>query len=379
MSGVDAETLRRLAELHTDGKVLSLYLNLDPSVFPTPAARRTEIESLLGEAEGRYLKGVDNLSHADKMAIREDMERVRGFFEGGGFSAKGARALAVFCSGPAGLFEVLKLPRQVQSEVIVDASPFVEPLTGMVSPDGWCVLLINRRTGRILRGTAERLEEVATVRDPVHGQHDQGGWSQARYQRGIEKEVQDHVKRTCEELFELHKRAPVDRLILGTAKELAPEVEAKLHPYLRELVVGRIEIDVERSTPDEVRREAAAVMEEEEQARERAALDRLAQGIGTGTGAVAGLEHVLSALNEKRVEALLIEGGFRAPGVACPVCGWAGASGDVCPVEGSELEARDDVIENAVELALMQAAAVQLIRHHEDLRPLGSIGALCRF
>ena len=44
--------LRELASLRPEGhKVLSLYLNLDPSEFPTPKARKTELESLLDVVE----------------------------------------------------------------------------------------------------------------------------------------------------------------------------------------------------------------------------------------------------------------------------------------------------------------------------------------
>ena len=46
------------------------------------------------------------------------------------------------------------------------------------------MFLVNRKLARILRGSRERLEEVAYITDDVHGWHDQGGWSQARYQRG---------------------------------------------------------------------------------------------------------------------------------------------------------------------------------------------------
>jgi peptide chain release factor subunit 1 len=45
------DTLRRLAELRPDeGKVVSIYLNLDPTEFASGAARSTAINSLLDEA-----------------------------------------------------------------------------------------------------------------------------------------------------------------------------------------------------------------------------------------------------------------------------------------------------------------------------------------
>ena len=44
--------LRRLAELAPEhGRVLSVYLNLDPAEFATPPARATAISSLMNEAQ----------------------------------------------------------------------------------------------------------------------------------------------------------------------------------------------------------------------------------------------------------------------------------------------------------------------------------------
>src|SRR5439155_3684019 len=111
---LDRATLRRLAELHPErGKVLSLYLNLDPSQFGTQPARSQAIRSLLDEAD-RRVREVDGLSHDEKIALRDDLERAAQFFRGDQ-SAKGAHALALFVCGPADLFEVLKLPRPLDS------------------------------------------------------------------------------------------------------------------------------------------------------------------------------------------------------------------------------------------------------------------------
>ena len=336
------------------------------------------LEQLLSAAASGYAHPESDLSHNAKMALRADIERVRTFLEGGGFSPNGARAVALFCCSPMDLFDVVELGRPVRSEVVVGDSPFIEPLARVARRDGWCVVLVNRRSCRILRGTQDRLHEVAAFDDDVHGWHEQGGWSQNRYQRGIGKQVQDHVKRTATELFRLHRREPIARLIVGAPNELWPEVEDALHPYLRPLVAGRIDVDIERSTPSEVTRQAAPVMEAEDRRLERAALDRLADGLATGIRAVAGLDAVLDALNQQRVEMLLVAGGFRAPGVACS-CGLVGTTGETCPVDGAELEPRDDIVETAVECAVMQSSDIRIVEYHDDLTPLGGIGAICRF
>jgi peptide chain release factor subunit 1 len=181
-------------------------------------------------------------------------------------------------------------------------------------------------------------------------------------------------------VFRRFRRDPFDRLLVGAPQELATDVEAHLHPYLRERLAGRVHVDVENSSPEDVLRAALPVIEEDARRREREALDRLADGVSKGRGA-AGLDDVLGAVNERRVEVLLVDDGFDASGVVCPSCGWVGGDGPKrCPVDGAELEQRDDVTENAVELALAQSAEVLVVRHDEELAVAhGGIGAVLRF
>lgn len=371
--------LRELADIRPDGaKVLSLYLNLDPTEFASAQARTTEMSSLLDEADRRLRNG-NSLTHDEKAHLREDVERVREYFNSADFSAKGAHALAIFASGPADVFEVIKLPRPVDTGVAINDTPFLEPLTDLAFTGSWGVFLISRKMARILRGSRDGLEEIARISDDVHGWHDQGGWSQARYQRGIQKEADDHVKHASEVLFRRFRRRPFDKLLIGCPPEQCGEVEKRLHPYLRERIVTRIDVDVENTTPEQVLQAASVEMEKEDTRREREALDRLAEGLGTGGRAAAGLDEVLEALNERRVESLLIEQGLTAPGVICPNDGWIGATGSTCPVDGTPLDQREDILEEAVQLAITQSAQVISVRHHNDLESRGSIAALLRF
>jgi peptide subunit release factor 1 (eRF1) len=375
---LEAETPRRLAEVGA-GPVLSLYLDLRPSEFATPPARTTAIRSLLDDA-GRQL-AASHLDHDAEAALRNDLEQVREYLEGGVLPANGALALAVFRSSRADLFDVVKLPRPVTSRVVLDDAPYVEPLVEAAPAGDWCVLLVNRKVGRILRGSSERLTELVRIQDDTHGQHDQGGWSQANYARSIDKDASDHVRRTLDTLFHRFQIRAFDHLLVGAPQELARDVEETLHPYLRERLRGRIEIDVENTTAAEVRVAAAPAIEAHETRRERELLDRLIAGVARDGGlGVGGLEPVLAALAERRVAALLLEEGFDAAGVSCPACGWLGPDGfATCPADGTDTVHRDDITERMVERALEQSAEVLVVRRHPDLGPIGGIGAVLRF
>jgi peptide chain release factor subunit 1 len=369
------QRLRELATLRPEGhKVLSVYLNLDPSEFPTQRDRKIEVESLLDVAE-RALRE-DGLPHEQRDELRRDVERVRAWFDRE-FDASGTRGVAVFASSGADLFEVHHLSRPIRSEVTIDDSPFIEPLAGMPGGDGYGVLLINRKLARILAGGSDGMREVVSFADDVHPWHDQGGWSQARFQRGIQKEVKDHLKHANDELFKLFKRGFVQRLIIGSPEEIRGEVEHSLHSYLRDRIAGWLDIDI-RARSSEVAGEATEIIQRDERDRERHWLDRLQAGLARHERAVSGLAGTLEALNEQRVEALLVADRFRTEGYVSPQADFLSAEPGRSPT-GEELQRRDDVVESAIERALEQSAEVIVVRHHPDMQAFGSIGAVLRY
>lgn len=342
------QRLRELATLRPEGhKVLSLYLNLDPSEFPTPKDRRTELESLLDVVE-RGLRD-DGLDHGQRQELKQDVERIRSWFDGQ-FDASGTRGVAVFAASAVDLFDVHRLARPIRSEVTIDDSPFIEPLAGMPGQDGYGVLLINRKLARILAGGSDGMREVVSFVDDVHKWHEQGGWSQARFQRSVEQEKLNHLGEALDTLFRRFKRRPFDHLVVGAPDELVGEVEQKLHPYLRDRLAGRLHLDVENSTPEQVKAAAAEVVDAHVAGVEREALDRLKQGIGRGDRGVSGPAAVIEALEQARVDTLLLAEDFDAP-----------------------------ELDEAVEKAITQSARIIVVRHHDDLVPHAGIGAVLRF
>ena len=374
---ITRDHLRRLAQIKPErGRVLSVILNLDPAEFATPPARSTAVTSVLTQAAHR-IEEADGLDHDERSALREDVERVREALMASDLAQNGTRAVAVYACKPADLLEVVRITRPVESAVVLDRSPYLEPLVAEAHEERWCVLLVNRRNARFFIGDGGGLEETDRVEDDVHSQHDQGGWSQARYQRGVEKEKDDHLVHVAEVAFTAYKERGFDRLLVGAPDELVGDLEQKLHPYLRERIVARLHLDVENSSVEGVRASANAAIEDWRRRVEREALDRLAEGVGRGGRGAAGLAAVLQALNEQRVETLLVGETFRSAGGRDPETGML-YPGDHGPGD-QELERCENILEPAIEKAIEQSARVIKVRYHDDLGPLGGIGAVLRY
>jgi peptide chain release factor subunit 1 len=351
---VTVEGLRSLAAVQAPegARVLSIYLDLNPSEFATPEARGTEIESVLDEAD-RLERGADDaLTHEGKVALRADVDRVRSYFDGE-FSAKGAHGLAIFACGPEDLFATLRLPCPAPRRVQVGETPLIAPLAEVGPPTRWCVLLVNKRHGRLLCGTEWSLEEVGDVVDRESGRTRsgvrEGGLSEDRYQRSVEEDAKHHFGAVGEALLQRLKEQPFDRLLVAAPDPEYGEVLERLHPYVRERCAGRLDVSVEDASIEQVLDAAQEHFKADRGRHASEVLERLRARIGRGDGAVHGDDAVADALQQQRVEVLLYDN--RA----------------------------DGSIEDAVRAAVLQSAEVINVGDAEDLAPLGHIAAVLRF
>lgn len=366
--------------------VVSVYLDLDPSQFATAPARASQVRSLIDAAERDRRLAKDELSHADRSALAKDLERLQEYLDSDQAPVSGARALAVFCSGQDDLFEAVPLSEVTVPKVVIAQTPYIEPLVTGVDEGRTAVVLISRRAGRIFVGDAGELSETQDIADNVHGGHSRGGWSQTNYERSIEAEVEHHMRHVADELHRSWQRDPFARLVLGGPAEDVTQFESELHNDLRPLVLdGRLDLDAETPHVSDVRAALAPLFDRAREAARAAALAELEDRLGAGSRAARGIADALEALDERRVESLLLARNFAAEGVRCPHCGLLYPEGtQSCPADGAGTSTVTDLREAAVEAAVLQDASVLVIGEGSDLAPPAlrrgdGIAALLRF
>jgi peptide chain release factor subunit 1 len=356
---------------------VSVFLNLDPTQFATPPARASAIGSLLNDLDAKVSS--TELSHEEAKKLDEAVELIKAELQRGDIADGGTQGVAVFANSEDGLFESFGLPHPIESRVEVNSTAYVEPLVVMGSQERWLVLLANRSKARFFVGPAEGLEETDQLEDDVHRQHSQGGWSQARYQRGVDEEVRDHIKNLADLAFQIFKRRPVDHVLVGAPTETVGDVEQALHPYLRDRLAGRLQIDVGASSTQDVQAQATAAIEAYRIQQERDVLDRIAEHVGRGERGAAGLDAVLDALNQGRVEILAVLENHTAPGTRDPQTEMLAGEGGVSPTGGA-MEVVDNIVEEAMQKAVETNAEVIVVREHrEEIEGHGSIAALLRY
>src|ERR1700745_836545 len=193
------EVLRDLAAFRAErGCAISLYLDLNPGDSPTPEAVDTRINALLDAVSRWESANQSELTREQREGLRTDLDRLRTFFDED-FSRDGSHGFAVFCDGVDGAWHTLALSDGVPDRSLVDFEFYLAPLVPLVGrDDGVLVAFVGRERGDLYRLRAGPPEETAEQHAATPGRHDQGGWSQARYQRHIDKLVQDHLRDVAE-------------------------------------------------------------------------------------------------------------------------------------------------------------------------------------
>lgn len=372
----DPKFVHSLAESDGKAKVISVFLSLDPSEeFALASARDTQVNSIVSEATDQIEQVA---SSNERVALHEDLEAVERLLHDVGSWGKDASAVAVFRSSELDMFQAAKLPSPVETSVTVKDGPRFIPLVDSLRSGRWCVLLLDRPGASIYLGSPSRLFLIDESDDDVRGQHNNGGFSQGRFERAVEEEVEDHLKRVAQMLFDLQKLKKFDHLVIGATEELTHRMTEHLHPYVGELATERIEVDVENVSRPELERMITDLSEQMEERRATELLERLRYELGSGGEGAAGLKDVLDALNEASVETLLIAQAFDAPGMRCPTCGYLSEESNRCPVDGEDMQPVDSIVDKAIERTVELSAGVKVLDRTE-LSDLGNIAATLRF
>jgi peptide chain release factor subunit 1 len=373
------DELRDLAGFQAEqGVAISVYLDLDPSLPHASGDAQTRLNSLLDGASRSNGARKRELTHQQRLALRQDFERIRRYFEAE-FERDGAHGLAIFCAGLDNVWRTLPLTEVVPDEIRVRESLYLAPLVPLVGRgEGALVLVVSREQGRFYRLRAGRLEDLADYTEEQPRRHDQGGWAQARLQRRVDELAQDHLRRVAEVLDRLVRRLRGPQVVVVASEEAGAEFVDLVAPDTRAAIAGIAHAEA-HAQPTELLAAAVPALERWRAERERALVERWAEEHGRNGRGAAGWAAVLEAASDGRVELLLFREGANHPAMRCPACGRLQLAGTKCPLDGNQLEESEDGLDLAVHQTLAHGGTIWAVRERDELDAAAGVGALLRF
>ena len=375
-SMITKQDLERLIDRRENGKpVLSLFLDMsvNENNKRTYGAflrqKRTQFEEL-----GHAAAEVSDLD------MQATLDRVQDWLDGEFDEAN--RGVVVYAEIGGDWLEGLQFPVPVLNRLVVAARPVVAPLAQVVEGyKHYGVILLDREHVRLMSvylGTV--LDEITVRGDPIPTPSDvqAGGYSHMRFQRRKAEEMRHFFKDFAREVEEFVARSePEDLVILGT-----PENVAKFREFLPETIVKRVvhtgPMPVDDPAPEVLSRLEPHLRAAQERA-EREVLQQVRDRVAHDYLAIAGLQSTLTALQEGKVDTLLLASNQRRDGRRCGQCGFVFArSLDTCPYDGSNALEEVEVVEEMVRMAEGQGVPIAFAEPGE-VEDLKGAAALLRF
>lgn len=376
------EVLDRLARVNTGRPVVvSLYVRLD-----VQDRIRTRYRIAARDAIRRLTESVghEGLPHAEREALHRDMARVQEYLDDPA-GLPHAHGLALFACESEDLFEVVALPRVVQTRLVLGTRPRLAEVVAALEGFGRMVVaLVDRTHSRFFVVTASDVHELSGLSIPFtrggkyHSDRaDAPGWGEHDFHNRIREERHRHAAAVAHQLTLLVREQPCQGIILAGPARTVAEQRRFLPRDLAGRLLGTARLNPTSATADDVRRASFEVRSSWEKAHEAAVVAELEEGIATGWGAI-GVRTTLRALDRGQVRLLIIAAGASGAGYRCAASGRLVLHPADCREEG-ELEPVADLVGEALDEAFRQHADVEIIDDPALGKRVDGLAGLLRF
>jgi peptide chain release factor subunit 1 len=329
MARLDADLVRVLAAYRAARpSAISCYLDLDPSTVPTAGELATKVTSIVRELRRQT---------ENDTQLRADADRVASFLEND-LDRTGTHGLALFVASADDHWSEVRLQESAGESVQVGHTFVIAPLLALLERDRDVIIAAVGRDRGTLWGLRDgEISAIGDLSRDGQGQHDQGGWSQARFQRARDEEARAHMHAVADDLASRIREGSNTLLVVACADEQRAAFEGMLQPHVRAALTGFIKLQKQDDAGELA--PAAEQLLDAELAGERAELlARWREELGQGSGRAAeSWEDVLRAAWDGRVETVLVDG-RTTEGYECAACGRGHAQPGRCELDGNELE-----------------------------------------
>jgi peptide chain release factor subunit 1 len=352
--------------------VISLYLNTEPDQHG-----KDEIQRFLRRELPARARTFEPRS-ADRESYERDAARIERWVQEE--LRPSSNGVAIFaCAGADDFFEAVQLDVPVREHrLYVYHQPHLYELARLSDAyPRYAAVVADSRLARIfvfaLGGTVDQreVENATTNRTQV------GGWSQARFQRHVDHQRQQHAKEVVAALDRIVREDDIGQVVIAGDEVIVPLLRAELPPHLEEKVVETLRLDI--TTPEhEVLQETLRAMAAEDAREDADRVRRAIEGYRAGGLGVAGLAPTLAALVRGQVGELLVSADLETR-YAEPVS----RDSPLIPTDlASQLPEEPETVDLADELvsrARSTGATVSFIENTSLLAEVDGVAALLRF
>jgi peptide chain release factor subunit 1 len=328
--------LQELAAIEPAFPFVSVFLEVGRTDESAEAMRvfvRTQLRQEQAKAKAR-----------DRTHLKTDGRRIAALLEDVIHARveRTSQGLAIFSCARHKYFKVIGSVEPFANLLLVSDRPHLDPLKAhTASAKRILACLVDSRSARILEVGPGNVQSQAEIQSDVSRRHQQGGWSQMRFQRHVDDQVDHHHREVAAVLTHLSDREPRLPVVLAGTEKVVSGFRDHLPERVRDRIVGDLPVALKSHERSIVARLLESFERREETRYERELERQLNDALSPAHGA-RGIEEVLRAANEHAIRRLFVGSGFNERGWRCSGCGALGSQVPLtCTFCGGTVEGTD--------------------------------------
>lgn len=368
-----ADTIRQLAS-RTESRSPFLSLYLDTS--RDSESHHDRIRLLLKE-EIRDIRDALG-SNGHRAQIEHGIHQIEQYV--GESLAPSTRGVAIF-SGPEDQFFLpIELPVSVSPRLFISGRPHLRPLVELRQQFPLTMLaMVDGKSARVFElEFGQILHEIDLDNPDMPRHHEQGGWSQANLQRHVQDRIDRHQKEVAELLTRMMDRNKTCGTIISGQERNLANFRSFLPKRVEDRIIGELHLDI-RSAASEIVKGCQEIIEKSTSEGAIVRLEELQETASKNGRAALGIDAVIDAANQRKLEHVFIEHGTQSPGWKCSSCSLLAPTVTLgCVVCGSAM-ITVDLVEELIARCETEQALFDLVGPSPVLEPHEGFGAFLRF
>jgi peptide chain release factor subunit 1 len=369
--------IRKLANIpETDHPFISLYLNTKWQDEKQRKRVRLFVKNELKEAQ-KLVKDEERT----RENLQRDSDEIQRYVDGVIRRAydEGVNGIAVFACSGIDAFTIFRSSIPFENQFTLSPKPSLRQLVQLSDAYRTVIaVMVDTDRAKIFEMSLGEIHLESQMESYVPGRHEQGGWSQMRFQRHIREHMHQHHKGVAEHLVKLSDDERCENIMLIGQEHILATFRALLPERVREKIKGDLSAEFEEESTS-LAQKVMEYLHGEYLKEEDVIIEELIEtALARGT-AKLGMSDTIEAVNRGQVHRLVLNRDLTRQGWQCTKCLALGEiTPSVCPFCNSAIETVD-LAEEMIRSVINRDGEVDMVKDHPHLSKYEGVGALLRF
>lgn len=291
------------------------------------------------------------------------------------------KSIMIISSSKSSVWEVIQFGSKINNDLVIQDAVYLRPLLEAKSAQRkYGIVLIDQGKAKIFERNFNSINELFSVENILSNDRNNSGFKgreERKNERKHEENLHRHYKNVSQSLREIDKRKKFNWIVLGGKNEIFNDFKKYINDGQRE----KIKMDVVIEPSAKINEVIEIIQKTESKMRnlfEKNLLDKLNDEFYNDQKGVLGLKQVEEALEEGRVDTLIIKEDFHQKGWICKSCSYSSENEvKVCPRCDNKMERTKDISDELVHEALKINANIEYVAI--DMEKYEPIAAILRY